>query len=63
MTSEVINLMAPFFSHPIGTGPSEIFTAIPPAASFIIRLSQRLSWVAGEQAIYSASSVESAMTL
>jgi len=62
-TPKVINLMAPWLSHPIGAGPSTIFTAIPPPTSFIIHLSQRLSRVACEKAIYLSSSIESATTL
>ena len=58
-----INLIAPWLSHPIGTGPSETLTAIPSADSLSMRLNQRLFQVACEQVIYSASSVESATTL
>jgi len=62
MTPKVINLMAPWLLHPIGAGPSEVFTAISPTTSFIMRLSQRLSQVACKQVMYSASSIESVRT-
>jgi len=63
MTLEVINFIAPWLSQKIGTGASEIVSDIPFAASIRMRLSQRLSRVAFEVAIYSASRVERATTL
>src|SRR5258705_13229568 len=60
---EVISLMAPWLSHLIGTGPSEIVIDIIVATSCKMRLIQRLFRVTCKHGMYSASSVERATTL